>query len=115
MKFPGVVAAEEGFAFSVPTKKHRNGFVWAWNERIHPKKAKVPSKEVIAVSVRNLTEKEMILSSDASKFFTEPHYNGFPAVLVRLAAIEPEELEDLLLEAWKTKASAEHIRQFEES
>ena len=30
----------------------------------------------------------MLIASDPEKFFTEPHYNGFPAVLVRLAAID---------------------------
>jgi hypothetical protein len=115
MQFPGVQAAEDGFAFSVPNRKTRNGFVWAWMERIDPKKSKVPSREVIAVSVRNLTEKELLLASDPVKFFTEPHYNGFPAVLVRLGAIAADELEDVLLEAWKCKAAALQIEEFEKS
>jgi hypothetical protein len=41
-----------------------------------------------------------------SKFFTEPHYNGFPAVLVRLPAIGVEELEGLIVEAWRCQAPA---------
>jgi len=35
---------------------------------------------------------------------TEPHYNGFPAVLVRLPEIEVEELEELILDAWRCQA-----------
>jgi len=41
---------------------------------------------------------------DSKKFFTEPHYNGFPAVLVRLAAMTVPELRPLIKEAWRCQA-----------
>jgi hypothetical protein len=41
---------------------------------------------------------------DPVKFFTEPHYNGFPAVLVRLAAVTARELRPLITEAWRCQA-----------
>jgi len=59
---------------------------------------------VLAVRVANEPEKQMLLASDDEKFFTEPHYNGFPAVLVRLAELDAEELTELLTDAWRTKA-----------
>jgi len=59
---------------------------------------------VLAVLVPNLAVKEIILSSDEKKFFTEPHYNGFPAILVRLPAIEVEELAELITDAWRCQA-----------
>jgi hypothetical protein len=37
-------------------------------------------------------------------FFTEPHYNGFPAVLVRLPAVSLERLEELIADAWRCVA-----------
>ena len=37
-------------------------------------------------------------------FFTEPHYNGFPAVLVRLPAVGLEQLEELIIDAWRCQA-----------
>jgi len=114
MALPGVEPSEEGFAFGVTVKGKQKGFVWAWRERLHPKKPKVPSETVVAVSVANLSEKEIILGSDPEKFFTEDHYNGFPAVLVRLAAIEAHELEDLLIEAWRCKAPPNLLRQLDE-
>ncbi|MFO0769038.1 MAG: hypothetical protein U0231_20155 [Nitrospiraceae bacterium] len=52
----------------------------------------------------------MILASDPVAFFTEDHYNGFPAVLVRLEAISVDDLRPLVIEAWKCKASREHIQ-----
>jgi len=51
----------------------------------------VPNPEVLAVRVASLAEKEELLAADPEKFFTEPHYNGFPAVLVRLPAIDADD------------------------
>ena len=59
---------------------------------------------MIAVRVANQAEKEVLVASDEKKFFTEPHYNGFPAVLVRLAAIDVGELEELIVDAWRCQA-----------
>jgi hypothetical protein len=46
------------------------------NERIDPKKPRVPNPEVLAVRVASLAEKEELLAADPEKFFTEPRYNG---------------------------------------
>lgn len=103
LSLPGTSEADGHFAFSVewPNGKGK-GFAWVWMERIHPKRARVPNPEVLAVRVADLEEKELLLASDPTgeRFFTEPHYNGFPAVLVRLPAVSAEELEELLVEAW---------------
>ncbi len=82
------------------------GFAWAWNERIEPKKPRVPNPEVLAMRVASVAEKEELLASDPEKFFTEPHYNGFPAVLVRLPAIDGGELAELITDAWRCQAPA---------
>ena len=91
----------EQFGFSVTVKGKAKGFLWSWMERIEPKKARVVNRSVLAVRVPNLLAKDMILQSDPAAFFTEDHYNGFPAVLVRLEAISREDLEPLVVEAWK--------------
>ena len=80
------------------------GFAWTWMERAAPKTPRVPRPDVLAVRVADLEEKEMLLASDDRVFFTEPHYNGYPAVLVRLADVDPEELRALLTEAWRVRA-----------
>ena len=103
-RLPGAIEGSGRFAFEVEVKGKMKGFCWSWAERVEPKKARVVNDDVLAVSVPNLEAKEVLLASDPVKFFTEPHYNGYPAVLVRLEAIPAEELEDLLLEAWRTKA-----------
>ena len=45
-----------------------------------------------------------LLSLDPSVFFTEPHYNGYHAVLVKIPAIDVDMLEKILTDAWLTRA-----------
>jgi hypothetical protein len=104
LALPAVEEAGDRFAFSVPSRGKRKGFAWVWMERVTPKKPRVPNPGVLAVRVANLAQKDLIIAADPAKFFTEPHYNGFPAVLVRLAAASVADLEVLLAEAWRCQA-----------
>jgi len=113
LALPDTVEADDHFAFSVLAKGKPRGIAWVWLERTAPKKARVPNPDVLAVRVANSAEKEMLLASDSEKFFTELHYNGFPAVLVRLAAIDTDELEELLLDAWRCQAPRALVEQFD--
>jgi hypothetical protein len=57
--------------------------------------------------VADLDVKDLLLADERGVFFTTPHFNGYPAVLLRipeLARIDREELEDLVVEAWLTRA-----------
>jgi hypothetical protein len=63
--------------------------------------------DVLMFRVEDLYVKELILSDDRGIYFTTPHFNGYPAVLVRIADLEKldrEELFDLVAEAWLTRA-----------
>jgi len=104
LSLPETVEEDGRFAFSVVDRGKRKGIAWVWLERIEPKKARVPNPGVIAIRVASQVEKEMLLASDETRFFTEPHYNGYPAVLVRLDAIEQDELEALITSAWRCQA-----------
>jgi hypothetical protein len=101
---PGVIESKEHFAFSVEVKGKSKGFAWVWKERIDPKKPRVPQPAVLAVRVANQSEKAALLDGDPDRFFTEPHYNGFPAVLVRLANVSEPELRRVLIEGWRCMA-----------
>jgi hypothetical protein len=70
---------------------------------------------VIAVRVASDLEKQMLLAADDAKFFTEPHYNGFPAVLTRLAAVDVEELGALITNAWRCMAPKALVKEFDDS
>ena len=63
--------------------------------------------DVLMFRVADLGVKELLLSDDRGVFFTTPHFDGYPAVLMRipdLARVDREELQDLVVEAWLTKA-----------
>jgi len=107
LSFPGASEAKGRFAFEVLNKGKLKGFVWVWMERIVPKKPRVANPGVIAVRVPNLADKDLLISAEPTKFFTEPHYDGYPAVLVRLAAVEVADLRPLIAEGWRCVAPAE--------
>jgi hypothetical protein len=102
--FPGAIEGTDRFGFAVMVKGKPKGFCWSWAERVHPKKARVINDSVLAVSVPNLNAKDLILGSNPIWAMDDPHYNGYPAVIIRLELISREELEDLLVEAWRAKA-----------
>ncbi len=110
LSLPAVEEGKDHFAFSVPNKGKLKGFVWVWMERVSPKKPRVPNPSVIAVRVANLGQKSAVLVADPKKFFTEPHYDGFPAVLVRLDAVTVADLKVLIAEAWRCQAPVERAQ-----
>jgi hypothetical protein len=102
---PDVTEADDRFAFSVLNKGKSKGFIWVWMERIEPKKPRVPNPGVIAARVANVAQRDLMISAEPGKFFTEPHYAGFPAVLVRLDAVSFADLEVVVQEAWRCQAA----------
>ena len=63
-----------------------------------------PDGPILGVRVEHLGAKEALLADDPGVFFTTPHFNGYPAVLVRLDRIGMPELEELIVEAWLDRA-----------
>ena len=69
--------------------------------------------DVIVVLV-DLEEKEVLLQAEPDVFFQTPHYEGYPAILVRLSAIEADELAEVLTESWRRVAPKRVIKVFDE-
>jgi hypothetical protein len=113
LSLPDTVEDDERVAFSVMNRGRPKGIAWVWLERVAPKKARVPQPAVLAVRTASVADKEMLIAADPQKFFTEPHYNGYPAVLVRLAAVEVDELEELIVDAWRSQAPAALVKEFD--
>ena len=107
LSLPKTVEGKDHFAFSVPNKGKLKGFAWVWMERVVQKKPRVANPGVIAVRVANVGQRNAMLAADPAKFFTEPHYAGFPAVLVRLEAVTVADLKVLLAEGWRCMAPAD--------
>jgi hypothetical protein len=59
---------------------------------------------VLVVWCADELEKESLIDSQPEAFFTTPHYDGYPHVLVRLEAIGLDQLEALLVDAWRIRA-----------
>ena len=112
LSLPETSEDEGHFGFAVNNKGKRKRFTGVWLERVDPKKGRVPNPAVIAVRVRDIQEKEMLLATEPDKFFTEPHYNGFPAVLVRLEAVDGEDLRGLITNAWSYQAPPELVKTY---
>jgi len=63
--------------------------------------------DVLMFRVADLDVKDLLLGDDRGLYFTTPHFDGYPAVLVRipqLARLDCDELGDLVAEAWLTRA-----------
>jgi hypothetical protein len=110
LALPGAEEVPGRFAFGIPIKGKLKGFAWVWMERITPKKPRVANPAVLAVRVANLVDKDVLISAEPKKYFTEPHYDGFPAVLVRLSAVRAAELRELLAEARRSLEPAKAAR-----
>ncbi len=98
-------STELTLAFDVQKK----GFAWSWKERIDPRKARVPNLNVLAVRCTP-EEKEGMLATEPDKYFTEPHYNGYPAILVRLDNVTEAELRTLFTRAVELVTNAKPAR-----
>jgi hypothetical protein len=68
------------------------GKLFAWQSR---------DRDGAALAVRvDPEEKPLILESNPDVYFETPHYHGYPAVLIRLEAIDRRELEERIEDAW---------------
>ena len=83
------------------------GFVWerplrrADLEALGPT---APDGPILAARVADLGVKQALLTDDPDVYFTTPHFNGYPAILVRLDRITVAELGELIVEAWLARA-----------
>lgn len=66
--------------------------------------ADAPTGDIVGVRVADEGVKFALLNDDPGVYFTTPHFDGYPIVLVRLAAIGVDELTELVTEAWLSQA-----------
>jgi hypothetical protein len=100
-RFPGV---EEGTWFGTPALKvaGKGGFC---RMRTDP--------DALVIRVPDIEDKEAMLEGDPDVYFTTPHYDGYPFVLVRLEKIKRKELEGLVEDAWRTRATNKLISEYD--
>ncbi len=71
-----------------------------------------PDGDIIGVRVADPGVAEALVADDPAVYFSTPHFAGYPAVLVRLAAIERAELHDLLRDAWLARVPKKVARAY---
>ena len=63
-----------------------------------------PAGPILGARVEHLLAKEALLADDPDVFFTTPHFEGYPSVLVQLEKIALEDLREVIVEAWLARA-----------
>jgi hypothetical protein len=71
-----------------------------------------PTGPILGARVEHLVAKEAMLADDPGVFFTTPHFDGYPAVLVRLHEISVADLEEVIVEAWLARAPRRLAREY---
>jgi len=94
-RFPGVV---EGTSYGTPALTVRKKFMCRM--RTNP--------DALVVRTIDLADRDALLKGNPDVFFITPHYQGYPAVLVRLEAVDPTMLAELIEDAWRLQEAQRH-------
>ena len=86
-----------------------NDKLFVWERPLRRKEiealgSSAPDGPILGARVEHLGAKEALLADDPSVFFTTPHFDGHPSILVRLDRIAVPELEEAIVEAWLSRA-----------
>jgi hypothetical protein len=73
-----------------------------------------PSGPILGARVEHLGAKKALLADDPGVFFTTPHFDGYPAILIRLDAIGLDDLKEAVVEAWLARAPERIAREYVE-
>jgi hypothetical protein len=101
-RFPGVEAAT---SYGTPSLKVNGKFMCRL--RTDP--------DALVVRVLDLGDREALLQGRPGVFFTTPHYDGHPYVLVRLGKVGRRQLAELIEDAWRIRAPKRVISQYDNS
>jgi hypothetical protein len=86
-------AVEEGTSYGTPAFKVRGKFLSRLRE----------DGETLVVRI-DFDERDILMAANPETFYITDHYRDYPAMLVRLATVDPDELRDLLEGAWRRAA-----------
>jgi hypothetical protein len=82
-------------------------FVWERPLRQSDLKAlgdSAPDGPILGARVEHEIAKQALIADDPNVFFTTPHFDGYPAILVQLEKIDVKTLEEVVVEAWLCRA-----------
>jgi hypothetical protein len=99
-RLPGV---EESTSYGTPALKVRGKFMCRL--RSEP--------DALVVRVIDLADREALLLGEPDVFFTTPHYDDYPIVLVRMDEVDPVQLAELVEDAWRVQAPKTLVASYE--
>lgn len=90
--------------------------LFVWERPLRPSEtlalgAQAPTGPILGARVEHVGAKEALIASDPRTFFTTPHFDGHPSVLVLLEAIGSQELHEVIVEAWLARAPRRLVAQ----
>jgi hypothetical protein len=90
-------------------------FVWERPLRASDIKAlgaAAPDGPILGARVEHLGAKEALVADESGVYFTTPHFDGYPAILVKLEMISVPDLEEVTVEAWLARAPPKLARAY---
>jgi hypothetical protein len=69
--------------------------------------------DALVLRVIDLGERDALLQGQPDAFFSTPHYDGYPYVLVRLEAVDSGELTELIEDAWRIRAPKRVVKAYD--
>ncbi len=115
MALPG---AEEGTSYG-NRAWHVKKKSFAWERPLTKKDERelgdlAPEGDLLGVRVEDEMTKEMLCENEGPAIFTTTHFDGFNAVLIVLDQVDPDLLEDLIVDSWRTVAPARLAAELDE-
>ena len=114
LALPGVTEAPS-YGGTMSWKVNNKGLVWERPLRKADLEAlgnRAPKGPVLGVRTSDPEMKEILIKSDPRVFFTTPHFDGYPAVLVRLEKFSVKQLNDVIIEAWLSRAPKREVQAY---
>lgn len=103
-RFPGVF---ESTSYGTPALKAKKQGGLMCRMRTDP--------DALVMRVRDLGEREALLQNGGPAFFSIPHYDGYPYVLIHLDRVDPTELAELVEDAWRVQAPKRTVSAHDEA
>ncbi|MCC2032558.1 MmcQ/YjbR family DNA-binding protein [Microbacterium allomyrinae] len=109
--FPGATEGVDGHRGGVTWRMPSGAFVWERGpgtrdlEQLAQLGREWPSGDVVGVRTDGLQVAQALVETYPDVFFTIPHFDGYPAVLLRVDAIELDHLREVITDAWLLKVT----------
>jgi hypothetical protein len=106
-------ATEQGLLHHNPAVRVRGKLVAYMPDNPRSRPAHASDDEAFIVVRTDVGERAALLEEDPETFFVTPHYQTYPGVIVRLATVRPDQLRELLTEAWRLVAPKRLVRELD--